>query len=63
MPGEYDSQMGANSSNDNFTCGKWNLTSEEHDFQKLHGYWVQSRISLIIYKSRVHFLIFSESLQ
>lgn len=48
MPGEYDSQMDANSSDDNFTCGKWNLTSEEHDFQKLHGYWVQSVASIIV---------------
>ena len=33
---------------ENFTCGKWNLTSEEHYFQDIHGYWVQSVISIIV---------------
>ena len=32
----------------NFTCGKWELTREQHEFQQLHGYWVQSVISIIV---------------
>ena len=32
----------------NFSCGKWNLTKEENEFQELHGWWVQSFASLII---------------
>ena len=32
----------------NFSCGKWNLTKEENDFQEIHGWWVQSLASLVI---------------
>ena len=32
----------------NFSCGKWNLTKEENEFQEVHGWWIQSFASLII---------------
>ena len=48
MAVEHDPQMDANSSEENFTCGKWNLSPEEHAFQQQHGYWVQSVASIIV---------------
>ena len=38
----------AGSSSSNFSCGRWNLTKEENEFQEAHGWWVQSFASLII---------------
>ena len=32
----------------NFSCGRWNLTKEENEFQEVYGWWVQSFASLII---------------
>ena len=43
IPGDINS-----TAKENFTCGKWNLTSEEHYFQSMHGYWVQSVASIIV---------------
>ena len=31
-----------------FTCGRWNLTQEEYDFQSLHGWWVQNLASVVV---------------
>ena len=36
------------STDNNFTCGKWELTVEENEFQQLHGYWVQSVASIVV---------------
>ena len=48
IAGGSDTRMDANASEDNFTCGKWNLTTEEHAFQQQHGYWIQSVASIIV---------------
>ena len=36
------------STDDNFTCGKWELTDKENEFQQLHGYWIQSVVSIVV---------------
>ena len=33
---------------ENFTCGRWNLTQDEYEFQKLHGWWVQGLASVTV---------------
>ena len=33
---------------ENFTCGKWNLTEDEANFEKEHGWWVQGLASIIM---------------
>ena len=35
-------------SNKIFTCGKWNLTYEENEFQEVHGWWIQSVASITV---------------
>ena len=32
----------------NFTCGKWNLTEKEENIQKVHGWWIQGLASIIM---------------
>ena len=32
----------------NFTCGKWNLTEKEETIQKVHGWWIQGLASIIM---------------
>ena len=32
----------------NFTCGKWQLSQEEEDFQKIHGWVVQGLVSVVV---------------
>ena len=34
-------------STNNFTCGKWNVTKEQIEFQQEHGWWVQYLASII----------------
>ena len=48
MVGDEDAKMNVSTSEENFTCGKWNLTTEEHAFQQQHGYWIQSVASIIV---------------
>ena len=33
---------------ENFTCGKWNLTEYEANIQNVHGWWVQGLASIIM---------------
>ena len=33
---------------ENFTCGKWNLTDDQANFEKEHGWWVQGLASIIM---------------
>ena len=45
---EYWKKMDLSSQNNNFDCGKWNLTSEEAYTKDIHRWWVQGLASFII---------------